>query len=74
MKIILDCDVVVHKQCTSSLVDYCYPAAQKKAGMSKSKQRSTSGGKYEVEGSERIFDQHPTTFIGSLERAQEKVC
>ncbi|VDN57809.1 unnamed protein product [Dracunculus medinensis] len=42
-----NCDVVVHKQCTSSLVDYCYPAAQKKAGMSKSKQRSTSGGKYE---------------------------
>ncbi|CAG9534137.1 unnamed protein product [Cercopithifilaria johnstoni] len=39
-----NCDVVVHKQCTSSLPDHCYPAIQKKTGANKTK-RTSSGGK-----------------------------
>ncbi|VDM93070.1 unnamed protein product, partial [Litomosoides sigmodontis] len=40
-----NCDVVVHKQCTSSLSDHCYPAIQKKTGGDRTK-RTSSGGKY----------------------------
>lgn len=48
MIIILGCDVVVHKQCTSTLSDHCYPAIQKKIGANKTK-RTGSGGKCETE-------------------------
>lgn len=68
---ISDCDVVVHKQCTSSLPDHCYPAIQKKTGASKTK-RTGSGGKCETEsfeGSNSLADQtHSTSIIADKVR------
>lgn len=64
MNIISDCDVVVHKQCTVSLADHCYPATQKKAGTFKTK-RPGSAGKYEGDSFEGTSTDHPhsTTVI-----------
>ncbi|VDN03895.1 unnamed protein product [Thelazia callipaeda] len=56
-----NCDVVVHKQCTSSLADHCYPATQKKAGVSKTK-RPGSAGRYEGE---------PSSYEGSFSATVE---
>ncbi|KAL3981614.1 Regulator of G protein signaling-like domain family protein [Acanthocheilonema viteae] len=65
-----NCDVVVHKQCTSSLPDHCYPAIQKKTGANKTK-RTGSGGKCEIEsleGSSSLADQtHSTSIITDKE-------
>ncbi|MCP9266242.1 RhoGEF [Dirofilaria immitis] len=69
-KIIADCDVVVHRQCTSSLPDHCYPAIQKKTAANKAK-RTSSAGKCEMEsfeGSSSLADQiHSTSIIADKE-------
>uniref|UniRef100_A0A1I8EMN9 RhoGEF domain-containing protein n=1 Tax=Wuchereria bancrofti TaxID=6293 RepID=A0A1I8EMN9_WUCBA len=65
-----NCDVVVHKQCTLSLSDHCYPAIQKKTGANKTK-RTGSGGKCETEsfeGSSCLAEQtHSTSIIPDKE-------
>lgn len=65
-----NCDVVVHKQCTLSLPDHCYPAIQKKTGANKTK-RTGSGGKCETEsfeGSSSLAEQtHSTSIISDKE-------
>lgn len=70
-----NCDVVVHKQCTSSLADHCYPASQKKATAMKSK-RPGSVGKCDGESSEAQSSEHhtphaSTTILGSLDKPSE---
>uniref|UniRef100_A0A8R1TWK1 Rho guanine nucleotide exchange factor 12 n=1 Tax=Onchocerca volvulus TaxID=6282 RepID=A0A8R1TWK1_ONCVO len=65
-----NCDVVVHKQCTSSLPDHCYPAIQKKTESNKTK-RTGSAGKSEMElfeGTSSLADQtHSTSIITDKE-------
>ncbi|KAM3726718.1 Rho guanine nucleotide exchange factor [Dirofilaria immitis] len=65
-----NCDVVVHRQCTSSLPDHCYPAIQKKTAANKAK-RTSSAGKCEMEsfeGSSSLADQiHSTSIIADKE-------
>uniref|UniRef100_A0A158R527 Guanine nucleotide exchange factor n=1 Tax=Syphacia muris TaxID=451379 RepID=A0A158R527_9BILA len=38
-----NCDVVIHKQCTATLIDHCYPATQKKGAALKSKRPGSLG-------------------------------
>ncbi|VDM37478.1 unnamed protein product [Toxocara canis] len=68
-----NCDVVLHKQCTSALADHCYPATQKKAGAAKSKRPGPSN---KCDGDEASFSEchaahSSTTILGNLEKVSE---
>lgn len=65
-----DCDVVLHKQCTSALADHCYPATQKKVGAAKSKRPGSSSkcDGEEASSSECHAAHSSTTILGNLDK------
>uniref|UniRef100_A0A915BB49 DH domain-containing protein n=2 Tax=Parascaris univalens TaxID=6257 RepID=A0A915BB49_PARUN len=68
-----NCDVVLHKQCTSALADHCYPATQKKVGAAKSKRPGSSSkcDGEEASSSECHAAHSSTTILGNLDKVSE---
>ncbi|VDK50548.1 unnamed protein product [Anisakis simplex] len=68
-----NCDVVVHKQCTSALADHCYPATQKKVAASKTKRPGSSSrcDADEACSSECHVAHSSTTILGSLDKTPD---